>query len=233
MKSCSDSIHLLKQRSVLLRSCKRFVALYFVFSATFASGANPAPSPEVARCLKELDSKLASVQTLKVNFVEEKEMSILEQKLVLKGRITLQKPDKIAWRVQSPIRYAMVIDRATLRQWSDDTQAVQQFSLTGNPIFATAIKQIQSWFSGNYLVLTSDFDVVLAAKSPLVLQFTPHADSPARDMIVRIVMRFGSDERFLDSLEVDETGGDKMRIAFSSAQLNPPLGKAEWDVKSQ
>jgi hypothetical protein len=51
-------------------------------------------------------------------------------------------------------------------------------------------------------------------------------------MVSQIVMRFGSDERFLGSLEVDETGGDKMRIAFSNTELNPALAKAEWDVKS-
>ncbi|MEI8309936.1 MAG: outer membrane lipoprotein carrier protein LolA, partial [Verrucomicrobiota bacterium] len=81
----------------------------------------------IAERLRQLESKLSSVQTLKVDFVQEKHMAILEQKLVLKGRITLQQPDKMAWRVRSPIRYGMVIQGATLRQWSEDTQAIQQF----------------------------------------------------------------------------------------------------------
>ena len=189
--------------------------------------------PRVAERLRQLESKLSSVQTLKVNFVQEKHMAILEQKLVLKGRITLQQPDIMAWRVRSPIRYGMVIQGSTLRQWSEDTQAIQQFSLAGNPVFAAAIKQIQSWFSGSYLALTREFNVTMPSGAPLVLEFTPRAGSPTREVIRRIVMRFGEDERFLNRLEVTETGGDTMSIAFSDPSLNPALDKDEWDPRNE
>ena len=190
-------------------------------------------SPEVAERLRQLESKLSSVQTFKVDFVQEKHMAILEQKLVLKGRITLQQPDKMAWRVRSPIRYGMVIQGSTLRQWSEDTQAVQQLSLAGNPVFAAAVKQIQSWFSGSYLALTREFNVTLLAGSPLVLEFTPRAGSPTREVIQQIVMRFGEDERYLKRLEVTETGGDTMSITFSDHALNPALDKDEWDPRHE
>jgi len=210
------------------------LAAAFCFGFSFlATAGEPEVAPQVTERLRQLESKLATVQTLKVNFVQEKQMAILEQKLVLKGRITLQQPDKIAWRVQSPIRYAMVIQGATLRQWSEETQDVQQFSLTGNPVFATAVKQIQSWFSGNYLALTHEFNVSLLAESPLAFQFTPRAGSPAREMIVHIIIRFGADERFLKSLEVVESGGDTMRIIFSDTTLNPALTKEEWNPRHE
>jgi len=198
-----------------------------------AAAAESEIAPQVAERLRQLESKLSTVKTLKVDFVQEKQMAILEQKLVLKGRISLQQPDKIAWRVQSPIRYAMMIQGATLRQWSEDTQAVQQFSLGGNPVFSAAVKQIQSWFSGNYLALTREFKVSLLSESPLAFEFTPRAGSPAREMISRIVMRFGPDERFLKSLEVVESGGDTMRIAFSNTTLNPVLPKEEWNPRHE
>lgn len=190
-------------------------------------------SLQIAERLRELESKLSSVEALKVNFVQEKHMAILEQKLVLRGRITLQQPDKIAWRVRSPIRYGMVLQGATLRQWSEDTQAVQQFSLAGNPVFAAAVKQIQSWFSGSYLALTREFNVAMPCASPLVLEFTPRAGSPTREVIRRIVMRFGEDERFLSRLEVAETGGDTMSITFADPALNPALSKEEWDPRHE
>ena len=139
----------------------------------------------------------------------------------------------MAWRVRSPIRYGMVIQGSTLRQWSEDTQAIQQFSLAGNPVFAAAIKQIQSWFSGNYLALTREFNVTMPSGAPLVLEFTPRAGSPTREVIRRIVMRFGEDERFLNRLEVTETGGDTMSIAFSDPSLNLTLDKDEWDPRNE
>lgn len=197
------------------------------------AAAEPEVAPLVAERLRQLESNLSTVNTLKVDFIQEKQMAILEQKLVLKGRISLQQPDKIAWRVQSPVRYAMVIQGTTLRQWSEDTQAVQQFSLGGNPVFSAAVKQIQSWFSGNYLALTREFNVTLLSASPLAFEFLPRAGSPAREMIARIVMRFGPDERFLKSLEVVESGGDTMRITFTETTLNPVLTKEEWNPRHE
>jgi outer membrane lipoprotein-sorting protein len=195
--------------------------------------AEPEVAPGVAERLAQLESRLSSVHTLKGNFVQEKQMAILENKLVLKGRITLRQPDSIAWRVQSPVRCAMVIQGKTLRQWSEDSDGVQQISLAGNPVFAAAVNQIQRWFSGNYLALTHEFNVTLLGESPLAFQFTPRADSSSRDMIHRIVMSFGSDERFLKSLEVVESDGDTMRIEFSDTILNPVLNKDEWDPRHE
>ena len=207
------------------------IAILLLFTV-LSPAAEPVLSPKVADRLKQLETKLSSVRTLKVNFVQEKEMAILENKLILKGRITLQQPDKVAWRVHSPVRYGLCIDGPTLRQWSEDTGSVSQISLAGNPIFTAAVKQIQSWFSGNYTGLAKEFNIALLQDSPLIVQFTPRATSPTREMIRRIVMRFGSDERYLKSMEVDEAGGDKMRIAFSDTVVNPVLSKADWDVKS-
>ena len=198
---------------------------------TFVSAAEVVPG--VAERLRQLESQLSRVQTLQVNFVQEKQRAILEQTLVLQGRITLQQPDKIAWRVRSPIRYGLVIQGATLRQWSEDTPSVQQFSLAGNPVFAAAVKQIQSWFSGNYLALAREFNVAVLAESPLVIGFTPHEGSPAREVIQRIVMRFGEDERFLKRLEVVEAGGDTMTITFSDPVFNPALAGEEWDPRHE
>jgi len=195
--------------------------------------AEPEVPARIAERLRQLESQLSSVRTLQVDFVQEKQMAILEQKLVLKGRISLQQPDKMAWRVRSPIRYGMVIQGSTLRQCSEDTRDIQQFSLAGNPVFAAAIKQIQNWFSGNYLALTRDFHVALPSESPLVIEFTPRAGSPAREVIQRIVMRFGADERFLKRLEVTETGGDTMGITFSDPAFNPALTAEEWDPRHE
>jgi len=202
-------------------------------SQAFVFAAEPEVPARIAERLRQLESKLSSVRTLQVDFVQEKQMAILEQKLVLKGRISLQQPDKMAWRVRSPIRYGMVIQGSTLRQWSEDTRDIQQFSLAGNPVFAAAIKQIQNWFSGNYLALTRDFHVALPSESPLVIEFTPRAGSPAREVIQRIVMRFGADERFLRRLEVTETGGDTMGITFSDPAFNPALPAEEWDPRHE
>jgi outer membrane lipoprotein-sorting protein len=207
------------------------VAVCLAFQMVLSAAGNV--PPEIADRLRQLESKLSTVRTLKVNFVQEKHMAILENKLVLKGRITLQQPDKMAWRVQSPIRYGMVIQGTTLRQWSEETKTIQEFSLAGNPVFAAAIKQIQNWFSGNYLALTREFNVAIQSGSPLVFEFTPRADSQTKEVIKRIVMRFGQDERVLHRLEVIETCGDTMNISFSDPTLNPVLSKNEWDPRNE
>ena len=105
---------------------------------------------------------MSAVQTLKSGFVQEKRLAILEQPLVLKGTIFMEKPALFAWHVREPVRYSMVIRDEVVRQWDEDTQRVQTISLSKNPGFKIAIRQMRGWFSGAYRSMLGEYEVTVA-----------------------------------------------------------------------
>jgi outer membrane lipoprotein-sorting protein len=74
-----------------------------VFAAD--SGKSGAPEPaDLTAFLNNLGKKVSAFKTLKTDFTQEKEMTMFKEKIVLSGRIYLEKPNKIAWHVDKPLR---------------------------------------------------------------------------------------------------------------------------------
>src|SRR5512145_1902698 len=128
---------------------------------------------DIPAFMAALGKKASDFKTLKTDFTQEKRMAMFKEKMVMKGRIFLQKPSRIAWHVDSPIRYSVLITDKLIRQWDEDTDQVQEISLAKNPIFQNVLNQLTVWFSGDYRSLLSVNTVRRVQAEPLVLEFTP------------------------------------------------------------
>lgn len=192
----------------------------------------PSPAPnDMAALLGGLGKRIADFTTLKTDFIQEKEMALFKDKLVMKGRIYLQKPNKVAWHVDSPVRYAVLITDKLIRQWDEDTNAVQEISLAKNPIFQNVLNQITVWFSGEYGSLLATNDVRQVQSEPLALEFVPLEKNVARRVIQSITITFREDRKYLKQIRIRELNGDVTTITFVNTLLNIPLDSADFEVK--
>jgi len=201
-----------------------------LMAADAGKAGEPAPA-DLSALLSTIGKKVSDFKTLKTDFVQEKEMAMFKEKLVLKGRIYLQKPNKVAWHVDKPLRYSVLITDKYIRQWDAETNQVQELSLAKNPMFQNVIKQLTVWFSGEYGTLLETNDVRLVKRSPLVLEFSPRANNDARKVIKHITVTFREDETYLQQIRMQELGGDVTTITFTNTLLNAPLDSTSFEVK--
>lgn len=195
-----------------------------------AKGQTP-KTENLAAFLNELGKKASDFKTLSTEFTQEKEMAMFKEKLVLKGRIYLQKPNKIAWHVDSPLRYSVLITDTIIRQWDEDTNQVQEVSLTKNPIFQNVLNQLTIWFSGEYGSLLAVNNARLISNTPLVIEFTPRETNMAKKVIKSITITFREDQKYLQALRILELSGDVTTIHFINTRLNVPLDNKSFEVK--
>jgi outer membrane lipoprotein-sorting protein len=183
--------------------------------------------------LDSLGKKVSDFKTLKTEFVQEKKMAMFKEKLVLKGRIYLQKPNRIAWHVDSPLRYSVLITDKLIRQWDEDTNQVQEISLAKNPVFQNVLGQLTVWFSGEYGTLLDTNNVRLVKRSPLVMEFTPRENNMAKKVIKSITITFREDQKYLQQIRIQELNGDITTIHFTNTLLNAPLNSSSFEVKGR
>ncbi len=180
--------------------------------------------------LNTIGKKVSDFKTLKTDFTQEKEMAMFKEKLVIKGRIYLQKPNKVAWHVDKPLRYSVLITDKFIRQWDEDTDQVQELSLTKNPMFQNVIRQLTVWFSGEYGSLLETNDVRLVKRSPLTIEFSPRGNNDAGKVIKNITITFREDQTYLQQIRMQERSGDVTTITFTNTLMNAPLDSSDFEV---
>ncbi len=180
--------------------------------------------------LSRLENKIAGVKTLKTSFIQEKELAVFKSKVVLKGMVYIEKPHRLAWHVNEPLKYIMVMSEDTISQWDEDTNKVQKISLSKNPAFEAAIGQMREWFSGSYTHLMKDYNVILLSDKPASLKFIPKPATFAGNVIKSVTVDFRKDEQYINKIFIEEKSGDTTSLLFVDTHLNIPIEAITWKV---
>lgn len=186
---------------------------------------------DIASFLNSIGKKVSGFKTLKTDFTQEKEMVLFKDKIVLQGRIYLQKPGKIAWHVDAPLRYSVLITPAAIRQWDEDTNKVREISLANNPVFQSVIGQMTVWFSGEYGSLLENNEVKVLSLDPIVIECVPRENNIAGKVIKSITITFRDDETYLKQIRIQELTGDVTTLNFTNTLINVPLDNSSFEVK--
>ncbi len=187
---------------------------------------------DINTILAGLEKTMAQVKTIQTDFIQEKNLALFDQKIILKGKVFIQKPGLLSWRVFTPMRYSMVIKATTISQWDEDTNQVQQVSMAKNPSFQVAIDQMQNWFCGTYKSMLGEYKISLVTAQPFTLQFVPLENALSRNFITRVTVLFQNDERYIKEIRIEEKNGDSTKLIFVNTRLNQPIPSRAWEVKA-
>lgn len=185
----------------------------------------------ISGLLRDLGERTSGIKSIKTDFIQEKDLAIFRNKITLKGKIYLQKPYKLAWFVDEPMKYKVIITDKLIRQWDEDTNEIHEISISGNTIFQNIIDQLSVWFSGNYISLLENYDVTIKDRQPLVLEFIPKDRNMAKKIIKSITVMFRDDLKYLKQIEFQEISGDSTLIVLKNTELNVPLDDSYFTIK--
>lgn len=205
---------------------KLFCLNTLLLSLVFQTGA----SEDQAALLQSLEKNFSTIKTVQTRFKQEKELKIFSRTIVMEGRVVLENPDRLAWRIDSPIKYALVLNGEYARQWDEDSNKVQKMKTAGDPVFEEVIGQIEKWFSGEFASLLNDYDLTVKSEQPPVLEFIPKKGGMIGKVIGRVTISVREDRRYVGQIAIEDVGGDKTTIIFCDTVLNAPVSAKEWEV---
>ena len=206
------------------------VALW-VLAATHAPTAAYADENDAARrVLEQIEEQSKDLRTLRSAFEQEKHLAIFDAPLVLRGNLHLQKPDLFAFRVESPLRYRMVIRDDELRQWDEDSDAVQTISLRDNPGFKLVLHQMSGWLSGQYASMLDEYDATVLKEDPVEVRFRPRPGAMAHGIVEQVEVAFEADRRRVREIRILDPGGDRTVFKFHATEINTEIDPSVWDI---
>ena len=160
-------------------------------------------------------------QTIEADFIQEKNLSILSEKIVTKGRFMFKKEKKLRWEYTEPFHYLIILNNGTM--FIQDEEKKSKIDIRSNKMFAEINSIIMGCVQGN---LFNDEKKFLSSffenSGSFVVKLKPMA-SNLKEYLSEIRICFDKNDLFVTRLEMHEPSGDYTNIDFFGEKINTNL----------
>ncbi|WP_143307882.1 outer membrane lipoprotein carrier protein LolA [Chitinophaga vietnamensis] len=179
--------------------------------------------------LKQQFAKAAqNTQSIQSDFVQEKNLSMLSDKIVSKGKFWFKKDNKVRMEYQQPSYYLLVINGKDIK--IKDAQKENKVSAKANKLFDQINKITVDCVRGTVLD-NNDFSTkALENAQYYKLEMTP-VNKALKEYFKTIVLLVDKQDYSVSKITMEEQSGDDTTISFLHKQLNGNIPDAVFTAK--
>lgn len=179
-------------------------------------------------CKNQIKKSAESVSTIQCNFVQEKEMSFLDSKLISEGKMYLKKDRKLLWQYTTPYEFSFVINENKVAMVNKDQK--NTFDSNSNSFFKNLSSIVVGSFNGELLDNKKDFDITYFKNNNTYKVEIVPKNKVLGDMISKISLHFNSKDWSVDSILLHDKQGDVTNIDFSEKIFNKNIDNRVFDI---
>src|SRR4030043_1508631 len=152
---------------------------------------------------EEFKSKLAemseSTNTITCDFVQEKNLSVLSEKIISKGQFFFKKENNIRWEYTTPYRYLIIISNDQL--FTRDDKGQKQFDIQSNKMFQEMNRFITGCIQGDILQNDKDYAIeYFEGSKRYYVKLVPRAEK-MKQMLHEVQICFDKNDLTVSSLK--------------------------------
>lgn len=167
-------------------------------------------------------------ETVESDFVQTKNMSVLKDKLVSKGKFFFKKNNKVRIEYTSPYQYLMIINGNQMKV--QDEKKSTNYNAHSNKILQSVNNIMLDCMQGN-VYKNKDFEVnAMESAESFLLNLTP-ITTTMKKMFKNIEVFLDKNNYTVLKLNLIENGGDNTLMTFSNATLNKPISDVLFSTK--
>lgn len=204
------------------------ILLFLLFSLQLSAQSEFKPLKNEADFTKRFSEASAKINTIKSDFIQEKHLSMLEEKIVSKGIFWFKKEQKVRMEYLSPTKYLIVMNDKTFR--IKDTSGDKKMATGGNKLFQQISQITADCIRGNVLN-NKDFETVIMENSKLYkIEMKPHSKQ-MKTYFSSIHLMINKSDLDVASIIMNEPSGDFTKLSFQNKLLNSTLSDEVFSVK--
>ncbi|ACU59365.1 outer membrane lipoprotein carrier protein LolA [Chitinophaga pinensis] len=186
------------------------------------------PVADVAAFKQQFAKASQATQSIQCDFVQEKNLSMLADKITSKGKFWFKKENKVRMEYAQPSYYLLVMNGKDIKV--KDGQKENRVSTKGNKLFEQINKITIDCVQGN-IVNNADFNTrVLENGQSYLLEMTP-VNKALSQYFKSIHLLVDKKDYSVSKIEMYEAGGDDTSISFLHKQMNVNIADAVFAVK--
>lgn len=161
--------------------------------------------------------------SIKSDFIQEKNLSLLADKIVSKGEFWFRKENNVRMEYTSPFQYLMVINGNNV--YIKDSQKETKISAKSNKLFQQINKIIIDCVNGKALQSNEFRSKIFEDNATYLAELSP-VDKNLRTLFSHINLIIEKKDYAVSRIAMYEPGGDYTVIKFINRQLNTDLSDA-------
>lgn len=207
-----------------------YLAIGFIVIGLQAFGQVPVtPMKDVTEFKSRLITLSDKVNTIESDFVQEKNLSILSNKIISKGHFCFKKTNKIRWEYNQPYRYLIIISNNKIFIKEDQNQ--KQYDIQSNKMFQEMNKFISGCIQGDILRNDQEYNIgYFEDEKAYFVSLKPKAES-MRKMLNEVQIWFNKTDLTVSRISMVESGGDYTKIDFVNKKLNLEISDEKFNFK--
>lgn len=206
----------------------KYILLFILFPGILLAQTKLMDQSGIDLLKERIRTVTAKTATISSEFIQVKEMAMLNEKITSQGRFYFKREKKLRWEYTSPYSYIIVFTNDMITVKSDDQ--VNRFNLQSNKVFREINRIILGSIQGTLLMDDLNFKASYSeSKDSYMVRLQPLAQQ-IRESLAGIVIWFNQVDLTVNRLELLEPGGDVTAIRFVNQSINQPVGDEKFVV---
>ncbi|MDN3583543.1 LolA family protein [Mucilaginibacter flavus] len=209
---------------------KAFITL-LILSTTFTANAQHAgytQLTDLSAFKAQFTATAQKTTSIKSDFVQEKNLSMLAEKITSKGKFWFKKDNMVRMEYTSPSKYLMIINKDNILV--KDEQKENKINTKSNKLFQQINRIIVDCVQGSILS-NPDFKVkVFENKGAYLIELSPVAKG-LKDFFKSINISVDKKDNSVSNIDMEEPSGDNTTIHFINKEINATLPDALFAAK--
>jgi len=184
---------------------------------------------DTAGFIQQLNAMTNSLKSIESDFKQEKNMTMLEEKIISKGTFCFKKPGLIRWQYNEPYKYLVIINNSKVL--IKDENKTNKFDMKSNKIFRKVNDLLTDCMQGTVLSKRTEYRVsFFENESFFIVKLIPLTKS-MKEFIGNIQLYFDRKDYSVSRIDMVEPSGDNTLISFKNKKINQPVTNEKFIIK--
>lgn len=186
------------------------------------------PVQATSKIQSQIENVAKSTNTISSDFIQEKVMAFLEEKITSKGKFLYKKENKIRWEYTQPYKYLILIngDKITIK----DDKKESNYDAKSSELFKKINSLIISTVRGNILN-NPDFNVSIYQNTKFYMVILIPKEKELLNYLSKIEVYFYKSNYSVNRFIMYESETDYTSIVFVNKNTNEEIPDSKFNIK--
>lgn len=177
---------------------------------------------------QKIETMSKATTSIESDFVQEKNLSMLSEKIISKGHFVFKKENLLRWEYVSPSKYLIVInkDKVIIK----DEKKTTKYDMNSNKVFKEINDIMLSCVQGTIFKSNKFKTAYFENEKGYKLELIPQVKN-MKETFKKINLYFDKNVTSVSKMEMVESNEDITSLDFTNKKLNGPIAETIFTVK--